>query len=183
MLKPKSLPFHGVVAEFDDPEALLSAAEKTASEGYTHLDAYTPFPVHGLTDAIGFKDAKVSWTVFFAGVVGCMAGFGMQIFFLVIDYPHNVGGRGLVSWPSFIPCSFELTILFASFGAVLGMILFNGLPRPHHPIFSAPRFERASQDRFFLCIEGTDPKFDVEHTEAFLRALGAQSVSIVENEE
>ncbi len=171
---------YGMVAEFDDPDDALAGAERIYAEGYRKIDAYTPFPVHGMTDAIGFNDSKVQWTVFIAGVVGGIGGFLTEVYINGIEYPHNVGGRPLLSWPQFIPVAYETTILCAAFGAVLGMILFNGLPRPYQSIFNAKNFERASQDRFFLFIERKDPKFDLEGTEAFLRTLGAQSVSTVE---
>lgn len=173
-------PIYGLVAEFSDPESLLQAAERTRDAGYRRIDAYSPFPVHGLAEAIGFKDNWLPWVIFLAGVTGTIAGFALQIYALAIDYPHNVGGRPLISWPAFIPVSFETTILLASFGAVIGMLGLNGLPRPHHPIFNTPRFELASQDRFFLCIEATDPLFDIERTEQFLESLGPDAVSIVE---
>ena len=172
---------YGISAEFSDPDDLLTAAKKTHDAGYRRMDAYTPFPVHGMDEAIGFHDTKVPWTVFIGGVAGAFSGFALEIYTAWYDYPMNVGGKPMISWPQFIPVAYELTILFAAFGAVLGMILFNGLPKPYHPIFNAPRFDLASQDRFFLCIERIDPKFDIEHTEAFLRSLGAQNVAIVQS--
>jgi hypothetical protein len=175
-----SVPLHGIIAEFETAEQLLEAAHRARQAGYTQMDAYSPFPVHGLVEAIGFEDHKVPWTVFWAGVVGAIAGFSMQYYISVVDYPLNVGGRPLLSWPAFIPVTFETTVLFAAFGAFIGMLAFNGLPRPHHPIFNAPRFERASQDRFFLCIEATDPLFDRAKTRHFLESLGARMVSEVE---
>ena len=177
-MKPK---IYGLSAEFSDPDDLIHAAEKARAEGYRRMDAYTPFPVHGLSDAIGFEDHKVEWTVFIAGIGGAMTGIALELFAMWYDYPLNVGGKPMIAWPQFIPVAYELTILFGAFGAVFGMLLYNGLPRLNHPIFNAPRFDFASQDRFFLCVERIDPKFDLEHTEAFLRGLGAQRVSIVEN--
>ncbi len=171
---------YGLVAEFESEEAILSAANRVREEGYRRMDAYTPFPVHGLAEALGMHDIWVPWIVFFAGIGGALAGFGLQYYTQVIDYPWNVGGRPLLSWPMFIPITFEMTILLASFGAVIGMFALNGLPRPYHSIFNAPRFELASQDRFFLCIEATDPKFDREETKRFLGNLGAHAVSEVE---
>ncbi len=171
---------YAIIAEFNDPDDLLEAAEKVYSEGYRKVEAYTPFPVHGLADAIGATDNKVAWTAFAAGVLGCLGGFALEIYVLAYDYPHNIGGRPLISWPQFIPVAYELTILSAAFGAVLGMFAYNGLPRPHHPIFEAKNFDRASQDKFFISIETKDPKFDAEATDAFLRSLGADDVSLVE---
>lgn len=173
-------PIYGLVAEFSDSEHILHAAERAREAGYKKMDAYSPFPVHGLAEAIGFKDIWVPWIIFGAGVMGAIGGFLMQVYCLAIDYPLNVGGRPLVSWPSFIPVSFETTILSAAFGAVIGMLALNGLPRPYHSIFNTPRFELASQEKFFLCIEETDPQFDIERTAEFLTSLGPDAVSIVE---
>lgn len=176
-------PVFGFVAEFDHPDDLIHAAEKVTAEGYTKVEAYSPFPVHGLTDAMEWDDAKVPWTIFAAGVAGCITGFGLESWVSAIAYPHNVGGRPLISWPSFIPVVFECTVLFAGVTAFLCTLVFNGLPRPHHPVFGAKNFERASQDRFFLCVESSDPKFDNEGTEKFLNSLGAMNVSSVRNDE
>jgi hypothetical protein len=171
---------HGLVAEFNDPEDIVVAAERVTEAGYRHVDAYTPFPIHGLDEAIKFEDNRVPWTIFICGMLGCAFGYGLQCFVNMLDYPINIGGRPYQSWPSFIPVTFECTILFSAFGAVVGMLAMNGLPKPYHPIFNAPRFELASQDRFFLCIEATDPQFDREKTELFLESLHPQSVSAVE---
>jgi hypothetical protein len=175
-----SVPLHGIIAEFESAEDLLHAAQRARQAGYTRMDAYSPFPVHGLSEAIGFEDHKVPWVVFLAGVVGAIAGFSLQYYISVVDYPINVGGRPHLSWPSFIPVTFETTVLFAAFGAFIGMLALNGLPQPYHPVFNAPRFERASQDRFFLCIEASDPQFDRVKTRHFLENLGARLVSEVE---
>lgn len=170
---------YGLMAEFSDPEEIVVAADKASKQGYRRLDAYTPFPVHGLDEAIGFHESKVPWIIFLAGVVGAISGFALQAWINVVDYPMNVGGRPYLSWPSFIPVTFECTILFASFGAVIGMLGLNGLPRPYQPVFNAPRFDLASQDRFFLCIEAVDPKFDLHKTRRFLESLGPSSVTEV----
>lgn len=175
-----NVPLYGIIAEFESAEELLHAAKRAREAGYTQMDAYSPFPVHGLSEAIGFEDHKVPWTVFLAGVAGAIAGFSLQYYISVVDYPLNVGGRPFLSWPSFIPVTFETTVLFAAFGAFIGMLAFNGLPQPYHPVFNAPRFERASQDRFFLCIEAKDPLFDRTKTRQFLENLGARLVSEVE---
>lgn len=170
---------YGLMAEYKDANVLLDAANRAREAGYKNMEAYTPLPVHGLAEAIGFDDAKVPWTIFVCGLAGAAIGFGFQAYLSAVAYPLNVGGRPLVSWPSFIPVTFECTILLAAFGAVFGMLAFNGLPRPHHPVFNAPRFELASQDRFFLCIEAEDPKFDAEETGRFLKDTGANLVSEV----
>lgn len=173
---------YGLVAEFNDPHDLVRAADAARKAGYRKMDAYTPFPVHGLADVMGFDDARLPWAIFFAGIAGAGTGLALQFYTSVIDYPWNVGGKPFFSWPQFIPIIFELTILFASLTCVVGMLGLNGLPRLHHPIFNAPRFERASQDLFFLCIEAGDGMFDREGTEEFLRGLGPQRVSEVEDD-
>lgn len=171
---------YGVLAEFDNPTAVVGAAHRAYEEGYRKMDAYTPYPIEELSEAIGFHKNGIAPIVLAGGIIGLLAGLGLQIFTSAIDYPLNVGGRPLISWPSFIPVTFELTILLASFGAVLGMLALNGLPMPYHPIFNVPRFELASRTHFFLCIESDDPKFDRERTREFLRSLGAHEVSDVE---
>ena len=173
-------PVYGLLAEFDSPEDLVAAGERAYADGYRRLDAYTPFPVHGLAEAIGFRTNRLPLLVLVAGIVGAGAGFFSQYYAAVIDYPLNVGGRPLNSWPAFIPITFEVTILAAAATAVLGMLALNGLPQPYHPVFNAPRFALATRDRFFLCIEATDPRFDAEATRKFLEGLGAKEVTDVE---
>ena len=171
---------YGVLAEFDNPTTIVAAANRAYQEGYRKMDAYTPYPIEELSEAIGFHKNSIPLIVLMGGIIGGLTGLGLQIFTSAIDYPLNVGGRPLISWPSFVPVTFEMTILLASFGAVLGMLALNGLPMPYHPVFNAPRFELASRTHFFLCIESDDPKFDRESTSDFLRSLGAQEVSDVE---
>ena len=171
---------YGLMAEFDSPSDLLAAALRAHEEGYRRMDAYSPFPVHGLAEAIGFKRTLVPLLVLLGGAVGGIGGYALQYWISVIDYPLNVGGRPLHSWPAFIPVTFELTILVAALAAVLGMLALNGLPRPHHPVFNVSAFELATRNRFFLCIEATDPKFDGRETRHFLQSLKAQVVYEVE---
>ncbi len=171
---------YGLMAEFDTPDTLIQAVRKVRAEGYTRIDAYTPFPVEGLAEEVGFHSNLLPILVLGAGIVGALGGFGLQYWVSKIDYPLNVGGRPLNSWPSFIPVTFELTILFAALTAVLGMIALNGLPMPYHPVFNVPRFAMASQDRFFLCVESTDEKFDREKTLTFLQGLHAKAVTEVD---
>ncbi len=171
---------YALVAEFESPEQLLEAAEKAKLAGYKKMDAYSPFPVHGLSDAIGFRDAKVPFMVFIGGLTGVAFGFTLIWYTATIDYPLNVGGKPFNSLPSYIPISFECTVLFSALTAVFGMIALNRLPQPYHSIFNTPGFERASQDRFFLAIEAEDPSYDSEATRAFLTHLHPVSVSEVE---
>ena len=172
---------YGLMAEFEAPEALLAAAHKAREAGYTKLDAFSPMPIEGLSEAVGFPHTWLPLLVLIGGIAGGILAFGFQYWVHVIDLPVNYGGRPLNSWPSFIPATFELTVLFASISAVLGMLLLNGLPRPHHPVFNLPAFERASVDRFFLCIEARDPHFKLEKTRQFLAGLHASEVSEIES--
>lgn len=172
---------YGVIAEYDDPERLVAATRAAHEAGYTKLDAYSPFPVHGLTDALGLGKTGVPPLVLAGGLFGAAAGFGLQYFVAVLDYPLDIGGRADLSWPAFIPITFELAILCAGFAAAIGMVVLNGLPRPHHPVFNAAGFDRATRDGFFLCIEAEDPKFGVEFVHAFLETTDAKSVSTVEH--
>jgi Protein of unknown function (DUF3341) len=171
---------YGLMAEFNDPDNLLAAARRTREEGYRRMDAYTPFPVEGLSEALGFQRTWVPLLVLIGGIIGCVGGYIMQYYIAVVDYPINVGGRPLHSWPAFIVITFELTVLAAALAAVLGMLALNGLPTPHHPVFNVPRFALASRDRFFLVIEATDPKFHLEDTRRFLKSLGSREVADVE---
>jgi hypothetical protein len=171
-------PPYGLVAEFDNPEALLEAAKRARAEGYRKMDAYSPIPVEELAETIGFR-TRLPLVVLFGGLTGAALGFLLQTWASVWDYPLNVGGRPLFSWPSFIPAIFELTVLFSAFAAVLGLILFSGLPQPYHPIFNTPNFDQASRDKFFFCIEASDPKFDARATRQFLEGLGPQTISEV----
>ncbi len=173
-------PLYGLMAEFMNSEELLDAARRVYQEGYRRLDAYSPIPVEGLAEAIGFHRTAVPLIVLIGGLVGCLGGFYMQYWIAAIDFPINVGGRPLLSWPSFIPVTFELTILIASISAIVGMLALNGLPMPYHPVFNVPRFDLATQDRFFLCVEATDPKFDRQGTRRFLEGLRPQGVYDVE---
>lgn len=171
---------HGLLAEFDTPTRLVEAVRKARAEGYRAMDAYTPFPIEEVAEALHFHDRRLSLLVLLGGIFGGFAGYALEYWTSVIDYPINVGGRPLHSWPAFLPVTFETTVLFAAFAAVLGMLALNGLPMPYHPVFNAPRFAFASRDRFFLCIEATDPLFDREGTRRFLEQIKAVSVAEVE---
>jgi hypothetical protein len=172
-------PIYGLMAEFDNPEDLLVAAQRAHDEGYRRMDAYSPFPIEGLADAIGFHRSGLPLVVLIGGILGGLGGYLMQYYLSVIDYPLNVGGRPLHSAPAFIPVTFELTILVAALAAVLGLLALNGLPMPYHPVFNVPRFELASRNLFFLCIEATDRQFDRQNTRRFLESLQALGVSEV----
>jgi hypothetical protein len=170
---------YGVMAEFDTPEQLIHAVEKARQAGYRRMDAYTPFPVEGLPEALGLKRNMVPFITLLGGLAGGIGGFAFQYWAAAVTYPMNIGGRPLNSWPAFIPVTFELTILGASLCAVLGMLALNGLPQPHHPVFNVRRFKHASSDRFFLCIEARDPKFHIVESARFLQGLHAHHVSEV----
>lgn len=175
---PAATPFYGLMAEFDTADGLLHAARAVRDAGFTKIDAYSPMPVHGLGEAVGFrtKDNKVAPVVLTGGIIGLLVGAGLQYWSAVIAYPLNIGGRPYNSWPMYVPPAFETTILFAAFAAVFGMLAMNGLPQPYHPVFNAPRFQLASQDRFFLVVEAADPKFEADGTRRLLSSLEAKDV-------
>lgn len=167
---------HGVMAEFDSAQAVVDAARLTMAQGFTRVEAYTPVPIEELNDVIHQKRTKLSQIVLVAGLAGMAAGFALQYWASVIEYPMNIGGRPQASWLTFIIPSYELTILFAALSAAIGMIVLNGLPQPYHPVFNVARFAMASSDKFFLVVESADPKFDQQATSEFLRSTGAKGV-------
>jgi hypothetical protein len=164
-------PIYGLLAEFLKPEEVLAATRSARQAGYRQMDAYTPYPVEGLATELGLQSTNVPFVVLMGGLIGAAAGFFMQYYSMAINYTFNVGGRPYNSWPVYIPITFELLILVGSFSAFLGMLFLNGLPHPHHPLFNVPQFARSSQDRFFLCIEAEDPRFDRQATAEFLASL------------
>ena len=164
------------MAEFDGPRELIEATTHAYRAGYRRMDAYSPFPIEELSEAVGFHHTNVPLVVLIGGILGGGSGFLMQYWISAINYPINVAGRPLNSWPAFIVPTFELTILGAALFAVMGMLALNGLPMPYHPVFNVERFAFASKDRFFLCIEARDPKFDRKATEEFLRSLNPRDV-------
>ncbi len=170
---------HGIVGEFDTADALLAASREAYRLGYRKMDAYSPFAIEGLAKAIGFRKNRVALLCLIGGLTGGIGGYFMQWYAMAVDYPLNVGGRPLNSLPMFIPITFEVTILGAGLAAVFGMLALNGLPRPHHPIFAAKNFDRATTDKFFLCIEATDPLFDHKTVIGFLQSQNAHQVSEV----
>ena len=171
---------YGLMAEFETPQELVDAAARTREAGFTKLDAYTPYPIEALTEALDIHDHRLPAVVLGGGIVGGLAGYALCYWTSVIEYPLNIGGKPFHSAPAFIVPTFETTILFAAFAAVLGMLALNGLPMPYHPVFNTPRFALASRDRFFLCVEAKDPKFDHDATWAFLTTLKPTVVMDVE---
>lgn len=171
---------YGLLAEFETPDSLLAAARRVREAGYTRWDAYSPYPVHGLDRAMGLRDTRLPWIVLAAGIAGTASGILMQWWMNAIDYAFVVGGKPLFSLPAQIPIAFEVTILFSAIACVVAMFAFNGLPRFTHPAFGSARFRRVTTDRFFIAIEAADPRFDIEHTEAFLRDAGSAQVEWLE---
>lgn len=174
-------PLYGLMAEFENPDALIAATREACAAGYRKMDAFTPFPIEELSEALGFHRNALPLIVLIGGLLGTIGGYGLLYWTSVIDYPINVGGRPLHSWPAFIPITFETTVLCAALAAVLGLLALNGLPMPHHPVFNAPNFALASRNKFFLCIEAADPRFDYERTKDFLLHLNAREVTDVES--
>lgn len=171
----------GMLTEFDDVSKAVHAAEKVRDAGYKIWDTHTPFPVHGLTDAMGMKDTRLPWLVLICGAVGAAAGLGMQYWMNAVDYPLNIAGKPLFSLPANIPVMFESTILLSAISAFVGMLVFNGLPRWHNPVFQSERFRRVTNDRFFIVVEARDPLFETEETKAFLESLGGLGVEVLED--
>ena len=172
-------PVYGLMAEFENPTDLVEAARAAREKGYRKLDAYTPFPVEELTEVLHLHHNKLPLIVLIGGILGGITGYMLQYYVTVIDFPINIGGRPLHSWPSYIIITFELTILFGALSAVLGLLALCGLPMPYHPAFNVPRFALASRNRFFLCIEARDPLFDLDQTSKFLQSLEPREVSEV----
>jgi len=176
---------YGLLGEFDSPDELMEAAERVRKAGYRRIDAFAPFPVEGLSQALGLgrKHNLVPLLTLAGGLGGGLTGFFFQLWANTSSYPMNIAGRPLNSWPAFIPVTFELTVLGASLFAVFGMLALNKLPQPHHPLFNVERFKRASNDKFFLCIEAHDPNFHLENTARFLQSINAQHVTEVRDED
>ncbi|MGH9905895.1 MAG: DUF3341 domain-containing protein [Pyrinomonadaceae bacterium] len=173
-------PLYGVMAEFDNPTELVAAARRTYEAGYRRINGYSPYPIEELWEAIGFHKTGLPLIVLIGGIVGGLGGFLMQYYLSVFDYPLNVGGKPLNSWPAFIPITFECTILAAAFAAVFGMLALNKLPQPYHPVFNAPNFALATRDHFFLVIEANDPKYNHDDVVTFMKDLGPKEVTDVE---
>jgi hypothetical protein len=174
-------PIHGLMAEFDTAAELVDAVKATRAAGYRQYDAYTPFPVEAVSEAMGDHHNRLPLLVLLGGIAGLVGGYALAYWTSVIEYPLNIGGRPLHSWPAFLPITFETTVLGAALATVLGMLALNGLPMPYHPVFNVPRFALSTRNRFFLCIEATDPLFDREHTRRFLERFIPRQVSEVEH--
>jgi hypothetical protein len=170
---------HGLLVEFADPHQLTGACERVRDAGYTRWDAHTPFPVHGLDAAMGIRGTKLPWLVLGGGLTGMAAALLMIWWMNAVDYPFIISGKPLFGWPAAMPVTFELTVLFSAFATFFGMWSLNGMPRLSHPLFSNARFARATTDRFFIVIEKTDPRFDLEQTRTFLDSLGGLAVDEV----
>lgn len=171
---------YGIMSEFNTATELVDAARRVRDGGYTKTDAFSPFPLHEIDEALGIKRSVLPYLIFAGGITGLMAGIGLEYFVHVYDWPIIVGGRPHFSLPAFIPPAYELTILFAAFTAVFGMLFLNGLPSPYHPVFNVPRFALATREKFFLIIESGDPLYDYEKTRSFMESLGGQEVFDVE---
>ena len=172
-------PIYGLIAEFENPTGLVNAARAAREQGYRKLDAYSPFPIEELNEALHLHRNKLPLIVLLGGLVGGTLGYILQYYVTVVYFPINIAGRPLHSWPSYVVITFEMTILFAALSAVLGLLALCGLPMPYHPVFNVPRFALASRNRFFLCIQARDPLFDRAKTSAFLETLEPREVSEV----
>jgi len=177
----RELPIYGLLAEFTTAADLAVATRRAREAGYRRMDAYSPFGIEAVTEELGFNYTKVPLVCLLGGIFGGLGGFFMQYWIHVLNYPQNIAGKPLNSWPAFIVVAFECTILGASLSALLGMLALNGLPQPYHPVFNVPRFAFVTRDRFFLAIEAADPKFDIHDTFRFLEGLGARDVQEIPN--
>ena len=173
-----SAPIYGLMAEFASADRLVAAARHARESGHARIEAYSPFPIEGLDDAVGFPGSRVPLATLIGGFVGGAGGFFLQWYAAVVDYPINIGGRPTNSWPAFIPITFEMTVLFAALTAVVTMIVANGLPRLRHPVFNVREFELSTRNRFFLCLRADAPKFDESQARHFLERL--EPLKIVE---
>jgi hypothetical protein len=170
---------YGVLAEFDHADKLVEAVKKAKEAGFSKMDGFSPIPVSEVADELGYKKSEMGPVMFIGGLIGAFSGFGMEYYLSAVDYPLNIGGRPYFSWPMFIPVTFEMMVLTAALSGVFGLMALCGLPQPYHPLFNVPAFDRASVDRFFLCIEATDPKFELHAVKDFMHSLQPLSVAEV----
>jgi hypothetical protein len=173
---------YGMLAEFKHPGALMKAAEKVRDAGFLNWDAYSPFPIHGLDDAMGLKPSKLGWIVILHSFMGFFGGLGLIVFTSGFDYPLNISGKPFLNFPAFVPVTFELTILLSAFGAVFGMFFLNNMPRHNHPLFISKRFSKATDDGFFICIETEDDQYNQEKVEKLLKDAGAIHLELVQGQ-
>jgi hypothetical protein len=171
---------YAIMAEFDTPAAVLQAAGKVRDHGYRQWDVFTPFPIHGMDSAMGMKNSKVGWFSFIGGCTGYTTGMLMIWFMNAVNYPIVIGGKPMFSPFAAFPPSYELTILFGAFGALLGMLFLNRLPRLHNPLLKNARFALATRDRFFVVIESSDPKYSEQETRRLLESIGSKHIEMVE---
>ncbi len=179
--EPREPQVWGLLAEFEDPDVLLSAATEVRNAGYTRWDVHTPFPVHGMDRAMGVKRTILPWIVLLGGLTGCGVALFLQWYTNAFDYPFLISGKPYFSLPAFIPVTFELTVLISALAAVFGMLILNFLPEYYHPVFKSERFRRVTTDRFFIVIEARDPLFDRKRTAAFLESLDGLAVESLED--
>ncbi len=177
----ESANLYGVMAEFKTPDEIIAAAEKVKAAGYTHWDVHTPYPVHGMDDAMGIRPTILPWIVLGAGITGAALGLLLQWFTNAVNYPFLISGKPYFSLPANIPIIFEVTVLLSAFTAFAGVIILNGLPRLYNPVFKSERFYRVTNDRFFIVIHSTDPRFNRHPTEQFLSSIGGTSVEVLED--
>jgi len=173
---------YGVMAEFDNPDALIAAARRVHEAGYRKTDAFTPYPIEEVSEVLGFhrRHNKVPLAVLIGGILGGCGGFALASSASALWYPLNIAGRPFIPWPMFVPVTFECTILIAGLSAAISMLAMNGLPRPHHPVFNVPNFHLATNNRFFLLIEADDAKYDEHNVVDFMRGLNAREVTLVD---
>ncbi|MEX0680217.1 MAG: DUF3341 domain-containing protein [Balneolales bacterium] len=172
---------YGILAEFDNPADLMDAALSVNKAGYKHFDTYSPFPIHGMDDAMGMKPSGLGWIVLVHGIIGLLGGIALQVWSMDIAYPVHISGKPYLNFPAFVPVAFAIVILLSSFGAFFGMFFLNKLPRLYNPLFNSSRIAKATDDGFFICIEATDPLFTVNKTTDFLREIGATHTETIPN--
>ena len=173
---------YGVIARFNDPVELVHAAEKIRDAGFTDFDCHSPFPIHGMDDAMGLKRSKLGYVIGAMGLTGALFGFGLQTWIHSIEYPMNISGKPFFAYPAYAIITFELMVLFSAFGAVFGMLYFNSIPRFHHPVFYSDKFSRVTSDAFYVSIEISDPKYNEQEVKSFLDKIGGTDIEVLKDE-